>query len=104
MPTAINPTLREIRLPHITRDKTSLPRSSVPKRCAVVGGERTLYTLIVAGPYGAISGANSATVASINIIINPATDKGFSLNRLHIIRIILSPVFWGPQGHKIYRQ
>src|SRR5208282_1389997 len=88
----------------IIRDKTSLPRSSVPKRCVLSGGERTLYTLIVAGPYGAISGANSATVASINIIISPVTDRGFSLNRLHTIRIIPSPVFWGPQVHKIYRQ
>ena len=42
MPTASNPTHSEMRLPWMTRLKTSRPMSSVPKGCAQLGAARRI--------------------------------------------------------------
>src|SRR4030042_5300470 len=82
MPTATKPTLRETLLPQIIRDKRALPSSSVPSICALSGGERTLYTSIDVGAYGAITGARREMVISAKTTIAPMTDSLFLVNRL----------------------
>ena len=48
MDTLIRPTDNETRLPHITRESTSRPRSSVPSQCVPFGdcSESLTFTLI----------------------------------------------------------
>src|SRR3989344_4601551 len=58
----------------------SLPRSSVPKGCARLGGSRTCFTFIASGLYGATNGASTAIVKRIRTIIPPITASRFFLH------------------------
>src|SRR5438132_1113898 len=75
---APTPITSEVRVPWITRLKMSRPSSSVPNRCAVVGGWRK-KTLDRVGSYGASTGASSATAQAANTTTIPRMARGVIL-------------------------
>src|SRR3990172_3705741 len=81
IPTATNPTEREMREPQIIRLSMSRPRSSVPNGWDVPGGSRMCCTLIELGLYGVMSGANIAKVTRHITTIPPSTASLFRLKR-----------------------
>ena len=71
--TETRPARSEARVPQMTRESTSRPSSSPPKRYAALGARRTASQLVASGSCGAIQGANiamtmkNATTPSPNI-------------------------------------
>ena len=57
MPTATMPTMSEIRAPNSMREKTSLPRPSVPIKCCADGDSKDSLDVDGIRIIGAISGA-----------------------------------------------
>jgi hypothetical protein len=77
IPTATNPTSKEILAPKSMREKTSRPKPSVPIRCEEEGDTRIDSISIKFGSYGAMIGANRARKKIIVMIIDPDKAKGF---------------------------
>ena len=77
IPTATNPTSKEIRAPNSIRLSTSRPSPSVPIQCVLEGASRISLTLKKSGSYGAINGASIANINTQMMIIKPANASGF---------------------------
>src|SRR6266705_1552468 len=70
------PTESETREPHITRERTSRPRSSVPSQCPGLGGMSESVTLTFVGSNGASHGANTAITTHASTIAPPTIILG----------------------------
>ena len=66
-------TRRETRAPYRTRDKTSRPRSSVPKGCTDDGGEKGIPAPMARGSNGASTPAKMAAPMRAQRMINPTS-------------------------------
>ncbi len=71
IPTAINPTISDMRVPKTMRLNRSLPRLSVPKTCSFEGPVRMFSISIFPGSCVATNGAKIAIIAKNNTILNP---------------------------------
>src|SRR5712664_2984053 len=69
--TETRPATRETRVPQITRESTSRPTLSVPRRLARPGRASVLPRFCASGSYGASSGAASATSAASSTTAAP---------------------------------
>src|SRR5262249_47789791 len=76
--TAPAPASRETRVPQTTRERTSRPTLSVPRRCARSGRASVLPRFWASGSYGATSGAARATATASSMTPAP---KGASRAR-----------------------
>ena len=77
MLTEMTPTESDTREPQRTREKTSRPRSSVPRRWPGLGGWSWSGMLTLIGSYGAMSGAKAATNRRIARRTTPTSMRGF---------------------------
>jgi len=73
MVTDTRPARIDARAPQMTRERTSRPSSSAPKRCAALGPSRTALQLVSSGSCGATHGAASATRMKNATTPRPAT-------------------------------
>ena len=76
MLTEMTPTESDTRLPQMTRERTSRPRSSVPRKCAPLGGRSESATFTLIGSYGATSGANAARKSQMKTSAPPRIMRG----------------------------
>ncbi len=68
---ATRPTTSEVRAPYTSWEKTSSPRAVVPSQCAA-DGPSEVGKSSTCGPYGAITGASSATRTNAASITSPS--------------------------------
>src|ERR1700730_4259362 len=71
MATEPSPATRETRVPQITRESTSRPTLSVPRRWARPGLARMLPRSCLRGSWGDTMGASTATTRAASIITTP---------------------------------
>ena len=77
------PTISDTRPPHSTRENTSRPIASVPKKFVALGAFSRCSTFISIGLYGAIHGASSAISAMIASSTPPITSSGWRRTKDH---------------------
>src|SRR6266480_4346647 len=72
--TAVKPTIMETRAPKMSRERTSRPRWSVPRRCSALppachaGGRKRSPSVPTSGLWGAMASARIATSATVTMI------------------------------------
>src|SRR5216684_1285447 len=71
MATEPSPATSETRVPQITRESTSRPTLSVPRRWARLGLARTLPRSCLKGSWGDTMGASTATMSAASITTTP---------------------------------
>src|SRR5918998_11766 len=90
--TIASPIASEYRAPKTAREKTSPPRSSVPKRCAADGGKSASCVLTApaaSSGYGTMTGAKNAARMRRTTRPNPATAMRFCVKRTVCRRTLL---------------
>ena len=76
------PARSDARVPHMTRESTSRPISSVPNQCAALGALRIALQLVAKGSYGATSGASNASSTKKTTTPNAAIARRRRARRL----------------------
>jgi hypothetical protein len=85
--TDTTPARIEARAPQMTRESTSRPSSSEPKRCARLGAPRTSLQLVARGSCGAIHGAANAIRTKNATIASPKSAPTRWRKRLQVLEV-----------------